>query len=220
VAIDSISLKYDDGKFDLNPEGIGIQPMIASVDISFSFIGAHGLAGPVEKLQKALSFNYYANTVMYDERAEATENLDLSVYDAQVLSQVRDELNVVDTKAPRPEINNGGVTIGKTLTNVLNIDTTQTTGTIEYKDVMTEFLNKAKSYFETTTATLSKVNDDFLLGGLQILTKDRKFTEGYFNSLGGNLSNTANIFGYSDSFQTKIENLACREDNSNGEMPQ
>ena len=115
VAIDSISLKYDDGKFDLNPEGIGIQPMIASVDISFSFIGAHGLAGPVAKLQNALSFNYYANTEMYDERAEATENLDLSVYDAQVLSQVRDELNVVDTKAPRPEINNGGVTIGKTL---------------------------------------------------------------------------------------------------------
>ena len=213
VAIDSISLKYDDGKFDLNPEGIGIQPMIASVSISFSFIGAHGLAGPVAKLQNALSFNYYANTEMYDERAEATDNLDLSVYDAQILSQVRDELNVVDTKAPRPEINNGGVTIGKTLTNVLNIDTTQTTGTIEYKDVMTEFANISKSYFETTTATLSKVNDDFLLGGLQILTKDRKFTEGYFNSLGGNLSNTANIFGYSDSFQTKIENLTTQTKN-------
>ena len=74
-------------------------------------------------------------------------------------------------------INNGGVTIGKTLTNVLNIDTTQTTGTIEYKDVMTEFVNTSKSYFETTTATLSKVNDEFLLGGLQILTKDRKYTQ-------------------------------------------
>ena len=213
VAIDSISLKYEDGRFDLNPEGIGIQPMIASVDISFAFIGAHGLAGPVAKLQNALSFNYYANTEMYDERAEVTDNIDLSTYNAQILSQVRDELNVVDTKAPRPEINNGGVTIGKTLTNVLNIDTTQTTGTIEYKDVMTEFVNTSKSYFETTTATLSKVNDDFLLGGLQILTKDRKYTEGYFNSLGGNLSNTANIFGYSDSFQTKIENLATQTKN-------
>jgi hypothetical protein len=76
IAIDQISLKYDDGKFDLNPEGIGIQPMIATVSISFSFIGAHGLAGPVAKLQNALSFNYYANTEMYDERAESTETLD------------------------------------------------------------------------------------------------------------------------------------------------
>jgi len=210
IAIDSISLKYDDGKFDLNPEGIGVQPMIANVDISFAFIGAHGLAGPVSKLQNALSFNYYANTEMYDERAEVTDNIDLSTYNAQILSQVRDELNVVDTKAPRPEINNGGVTIGKTLTNVLNIDTSQTTGTIEYKDVMTEFVNTTKSYFENITSTLTKVNDNFLLGGLQIFTKDRKYTEGYFNSLGGNLSNTANIYGYSDSFQTKIQDLATK----------
>jgi hypothetical protein len=58
----------------MNPEGIGIQPMIANVTMNFDFIGGMGLAKPVEQLQNALSFNYYANTEIYDERAVWTED--------------------------------------------------------------------------------------------------------------------------------------------------
>jgi hypothetical protein len=220
IVIDQIGIKYDDGKFDLNPEGIGVQPMIATVTISFNFIGAHGLAGPVAQLQNALSFNYYANTEMYDERAESTEQLNLEVYDAQILSQVKDDLNVVNTEAPRPVVNDGGVTIGTTVTNTIDLNTSITSGTIKYKDVMSGLANLTKEYVEKTLSTLEKINENYLIGGLQVFTKDRKYIEGNFNYLGGNLTNTANIFGYSYDVQTKIENIAnkAKEDVDNGDI--
>jgi hypothetical protein len=56
--------------WDLNPEGVGVQPMIANVSLSFKFIGGSTLSGPINKLQNALSFNYYANTHVYDARAD------------------------------------------------------------------------------------------------------------------------------------------------------
>ncbi len=75
VVIRDVQINYDDGGqfiWDLNPEGIGIQPMIASVTLQVSFIGGHGLSKPVERLQNALSSNFFANTEMYDERSIAT----------------------------------------------------------------------------------------------------------------------------------------------------
>jgi hypothetical protein len=220
IVIDQITFKYDDGRFDLNPEGIGVQPMIATVNVSFNFIGAHGLAGPVAQLQNALSFNYYANTEMYDERAESTEQLNLEVYDAQILSQVKDDLNVVNTEAPRPVVNDGGVTIGTIITNTIDLNTSITSGTIKYKDVMSGLANLTKEYTEKTLSTLEKINENYLIGGLQVFTKDRKYIEGNFNYLSGNITNTANIFGYSYDVQTKIESIAtkAKEDVDNGDV--
>ena len=56
----------------MNPEGIGYQPMVATVQLQVSFIGGQGLEKPVERLQNALSSNFFANTEMYDERSEST----------------------------------------------------------------------------------------------------------------------------------------------------
>lgn len=72
VVINSLSINYDEGgiKWDLNPEGIGVQPMIANVSLSVDLIGGHSLVGPINRLQNAVSFNYYANTQMYDPRAD------------------------------------------------------------------------------------------------------------------------------------------------------
>jgi hypothetical protein len=70
IIIDNISIEYEPLVWDLNPEGIGVQPMIANVSMSFKFIGASSLVGPINKLQNALSFNYYANTHVYDPRAD------------------------------------------------------------------------------------------------------------------------------------------------------
>ena len=73
IMMDSLSIDYDAGtgvQWDLNPEGIGVQPMIANVNISFKFIGGSSLQGPITKLQNALSFNYFANTQVYDPRAD------------------------------------------------------------------------------------------------------------------------------------------------------
>ena len=83
IVIKSLNIVYDDDgalTWDLNDEGIGAQPMIAKVTIGFDFIGGGDLAGPVRRLQNAMSFNYYANASLYDNRAdrmyyEAEENL-------------------------------------------------------------------------------------------------------------------------------------------------
>jgi hypothetical protein len=70
IVIDNISIDYEPLVWDLNPEGVGVQPMIANVTMSFKFIGGSTLMGPINKLQNALSFNYYANTHVYDPRAD------------------------------------------------------------------------------------------------------------------------------------------------------
>lgn len=70
IIIRSLSIQFEDMKWDLNPEGIGVMPMFAKVNISFAFLGGSDLAGPIARLQNAVSFNYYANTGVYDNRAE------------------------------------------------------------------------------------------------------------------------------------------------------
>jgi hypothetical protein len=57
----------------MNQEGIGVMPMIATVSLDFNFIGGSDLGGPIQRLQNAISFNYYANTSVYDNRAEEIE---------------------------------------------------------------------------------------------------------------------------------------------------
>ena len=73
IIIESITIDYGDTMWDLNAEGIGVMPMIADVSISFKYIGGSSLSGPISRLQNALSFNMYANTEVYDNRAELAE---------------------------------------------------------------------------------------------------------------------------------------------------
>jgi hypothetical protein len=70
IIIDSLNIEYEPLVWDLNPEGIGVQPMIANVSLSFKFLGGESLYGPINKLQNALSFNYYANAGVYEARAD------------------------------------------------------------------------------------------------------------------------------------------------------
>lgn len=72
VFIDNISFNYDkEGiKWDLNPEGIGIQPMYVDVTLNIKYMGGQDITGAIARLQNAVSFNYYANTSVYDDRAD------------------------------------------------------------------------------------------------------------------------------------------------------
>jgi len=74
IAIDNINFNYDMVQWDLNPEGIGVQPMICNVDMSFKMIGGSSLKGPINKLQNAVSFNFFSNTEVYDPRADKIIN--------------------------------------------------------------------------------------------------------------------------------------------------
>lgn len=74
IIIRDVNIDYDERIWDMNPEGIGVQPMIANVTLQINFIGGQGLEKPVERLQNALSSNFYANTEMYDPRSTSTED--------------------------------------------------------------------------------------------------------------------------------------------------
>ena len=90
VAINSLQISYDGPKWDTNPEGIGVQPMIASVQLSIDLIGGHSLVGPINRLQNAVSFNYYANTEMYDVRSDTVK--DGKIVDGVKLGQLKEKL--------------------------------------------------------------------------------------------------------------------------------
>lgn len=70
IIIDSISIDYESPQWDMNPEGIGLQPMYASISLNFKFLGGSDIEGPISRLQNAVSFNYYANQSIYDSRAD------------------------------------------------------------------------------------------------------------------------------------------------------
>jgi hypothetical protein len=76
IVIRDVNITFDENVWDLNPEGIGVQPMIANVSLQVAFIGGQGLDAPVDRLQNALSSNFYANTEMYDERSTITSKID------------------------------------------------------------------------------------------------------------------------------------------------
>jgi outer membrane protein OmpA-like peptidoglycan-associated protein len=206
IVIDSLTIGYEDGRFDLNPEGIGVQPMIADVKIGFNFIGGHGLAGPIASLQNALSFNYYANTEMYDERAESTiDEFDPSQYDAEIFNDIKNEVGVIESDDNRSNTTDGGVPIGVPVTTYLDANNLNlVSGTISYTDIMKKLIDSTKASLTTTIDTLEKINSEFLLGGLQIFTKDRKYIDGY---IGVGTTDNVKIFGKSYETQEKVENL-------------
>lgn len=73
VLVQSMTIDYKNGngiQWDLNPEGNGVQPMYASVAMSLVILGGQTLDGPSDRLQNANTFNFYANTGVYDDRAD------------------------------------------------------------------------------------------------------------------------------------------------------
>lgn len=82
IMIETLSIDYSESTWDMNPEGIGMQPMIADVSISFKIIGGQSLATPIQALQNATTFNYYANSTFLKDGMYSTpvlaENLQLA----------------------------------------------------------------------------------------------------------------------------------------------
>ena len=209
IIIERLTLKYDDAKFDINPEGIGVQPMIAEVDLTFNFIGGQGIANPVAELQNALSFNYYANTEMYDDRATITDDV-LSKFDSEILADLKNISGLVDP-SDKPKGSGAGNTIGTVKTNLLDVQTSAITGTIEYKSKMDEFVKSTGSYFNTMFFNLNILKDYLNLGGLLLYTKQRKYKDGYFNYLGGVTGGTTTtILGKPEKYQNTLDNLVSR----------
>lgn len=77
VLITSLNIDFDKGYWDINPEGIGLQPMIANINLTITFIGGQDITGPIAQLQNAVSSNFYANASIYDKSANTN---DIGVY--------------------------------------------------------------------------------------------------------------------------------------------
>jgi hypothetical protein len=67
VIIETINFDYSDTTWDMNPEGFGMQPMMAKITLTMKILGGQSLKGPVDALQNAVSFNYYANSSYTDK---------------------------------------------------------------------------------------------------------------------------------------------------------
>ncbi len=209
IVIDQLSFRYEDAKFDLNPEGIGVQPMIADVTINFNFIGGHGINNPVSELQNALSFNYYANTEMYDDRATVTEEV-LSTFDSEILDQIKNEVGLTKPE-DKPQGTGAGNTIGNIKSSNLDIQTSAITGTIEYKTKMNELVDSAGSYINSVNNNLEVINNLLNIGGLLLYSNSRKYKEGYINYLSGTSGSLlTQIFGKPEDYQKKVDDLFTR----------
>jgi outer membrane protein OmpA-like peptidoglycan-associated protein len=217
--IETVKFDYNEARFDLNPEGIGVQPMIVDVTLGLKFIGGHGLKGPVATLQNALSFNYYANTEMYDERAEETVTDKYTKLDAELLEDIKNEYGILDGK--RNEGNDAGNTIGTILTNFVDPTTSAITGTIQYKDVMKTLTNVSGEYFNTIFNNFEKIKNETLIGGIILYNSEKKYTQGRFNWLSGNTTNVVNIFGKPFSFSDRVDTIInqAKEDVDNEKSP-
>jgi hypothetical protein len=67
IIINSINFNYKDGIWDMNPEGFGLQPLMCDVTLNIKLIGGQSLKGPIDILQNAIGFNYYANSTFTDK---------------------------------------------------------------------------------------------------------------------------------------------------------
>jgi len=197
----SLSITYDPLILDLNPEGIGVQPMIANVTMGFAIIGGMGLKEPIDKLQNALSFNFYANTEMYDERADETEST--KALDESIIAAIFDGKPIVPiTNNGVPETN-GGSTIG----DVQDIFRTSsgTTGTTSFTKIMDTLLDSTIGYFDTVYQSTQKIAANYGYGMTQLTTK-------YHNCYRGDIRKfstptTSEIAGKYVDFQKTLEDL-------------
>jgi hypothetical protein len=163
----SLNITYDPITFDLNPEGIGVQPMIAKIVLGFNFIGGHGLKEPVEELQNALSFNYYANTEIYDERATATESTEAR--DKYMVEKILSNQPKVTTASVVNQIpKRGGEAIG-TISGETDID---------YTKFVNDYWNSTKEYFDAYINTNATIGKNYNIGILDLLFTEKNYSTG------------------------------------------
>jgi hypothetical protein len=198
----TISFTYEPLLLDMNPEGIGIQPMLANVNLSFDMIGGMGLARPVEQLQNALSFNFYANTEIYDERATWTE--DTSALDTTLIQSILNAQPPVTVNNVQNEItNDGGNTIGDILTNIPV--TSGQTGEITYMSIMDKILDATKEYYTNVLNQSDSIVKSYNYGVWQLITQDRLYTSGEISLNSSSI--LAPIYGKPEGVETKVDSL-------------
>lgn len=200
IAIQQMSINYEPLVFDLNPEGIGVQPMIADINMSFYFIGGQGIKEPVSRLQNALSFNYYGNTEVYDDRSVVTE--DRSELNREILNIIEDSLGITSVDGTVERTEEAGDTIGEiTSTNISEY----LEGDINYKSIVNDFVTKTQTYTQNVLNTLETISKDQSSIGMYYFSQTRNYKDGYTTGyLDGNDELFTNIFGKPSEIQNRV----------------
>jgi hypothetical protein len=191
----SLSLTFEG--LDINPEGIGVQPMIANVSMNFNFVGGSGLAQAVDKLQNALSFNYYANTEMWDDRADVTDT-SIKVLDKNFLQSIGNPPPPLSNQVQNNYTFSNTNTIGKRLTS--QITSTDEFGDISYKEFMDGFVGETRNYFQTIMNKEKQVLQQYNNAMLQLWSLQRIYQKGTFY-VEQSMPEDVYIFGKPDNIQ-------------------
>jgi hypothetical protein len=110
MVIESMSISYDEGVlWDLNPEGIGVQPRLASVNLTVSYLGGQSLLTPVRELQNALGFHFYANTETFQHAPKFIKTLiSAQKVNQEIISETTTSTIISETPVP-PETDNNNL---------------------------------------------------------------------------------------------------------------
>ena len=214
IVPESLGFSYE--ALDFNPEGIGVQPMIVTAKLSFKMIGGHGLKEPIDRLQNALSFNYYANTEMYDERSIPTDTTNLTAIitgedslgsnlrTLQNLSNQTNNQNLASNQATNQNPTDGGNFIG----NVSESTNTNgvLTGTIQYKNLVDSSVDNSQNYMNLVESFITSVTKEYNYGVLTQIYNERLFNNGTFNSLQGPVSDVK-ILGKFNNYSNYITSV-------------
>ena len=201
----SLSLSYEG--LDLNPEGIGVQPMIATINLSFNFVGGSGLKESVDKLQNALTFNYYANTEIYDDRADVTD-----LESSRVLDQI---FLAGQTPPPIPGTNNtpsnsgqnNNNTIGNIVSSLTNTSGV-TTGVISYSGFMDKVVSETQTYFTNVVNKTKETVNQYNNAVRQQWMLERNYVQGNLTVSG----NSVVIFGKPNNVEKRFDEIFAELD--------
>jgi hypothetical protein len=198
------SLGFTYENLDINPEGIGVQPMIANVTMGFNFVGGSGLKESVDKLQNALTFNYYANTEIYDDRATPTDD-SYKVIDKQFLD--------ANQNIPAPTLNdalpNQGQTnestVGTILTTVNNGDIVS--GTTSYQTFMDDLITDTQTYFTNVVNKNKECVNQYNNALRQQWMLERTYTNGEFGVTLTTNAQNVQLFGKPYNVEKRIDEI-------------
>lgn len=217
----NLQIGYDPLVYDLNPEGIGVQPMIAKITLSFDFIGGQGLAGPIKQLQNALSFNYYGNTEVYDERSISSDKKEISDRDLQLEKLIvgNQGPNVTNKDVSNQQSQKGLTPIG--IIENSSLDTTNgiETGEINYYNLMSELQDNSKNYFTSVVNQSKSITQVTNWGISQLVFNKRNYVDG--NILENSEKIPVKIYGKPDDIANRISKLIknTNEDVKNNANP-
>lgn len=222
---ENLSIQYEPLVFDMNPEGIGVQPMIAKISLTFNFIGGSGLKEPISKLQNALSFNYYGNTEMYDERADETDNsLQVNNY-FDINEIVNNSLTVCTNNETRQPVS-GGSPLGTQQSieipgatsafqpatplflSLAPTSNTGVSGTTSYQNLMDSLLDNGQNYMSTIYSNIQQITRDYNFQVYTLFTQDRNYVDGKTNEY--SVYNQLKIFGKPYNIDNNFVELVTR----------